>query len=382
MFEIGSITKVFTGILLADMAAHGEIQLRAPAQRYAPPGLTLPTRDGREITLLDLATHQSGLPRLPGNFARDDQSNPYAQYRIGQLYEFLAAYELPHAIGSQYEYSNLGMGLLGHLLAARAGVDYETLVTARILSPLGMTMTGVTLSEAMTTHLAIGHNADGKPTALWDLPALAGAGALRSNIEDMLTFLAANVGEPQTDLERAIRVSHQSVRTGPGMDVALGWHVFPWSSSTIVFHGGGTGGYRSASYVYPSEGRGFVMLTNGVHDLDEVALRLISGDASFTGVVGSRGVCFPPDALSAYVGEYVYLRTFTQQATVTVTLDDGVLVFESSGAFKAKTIATSAHTFVDPIQDLRFTFVTDSAGVVSRLNLGNARFSRSAQRVR
>jgi CubicO group peptidase (beta-lactamase class C family) len=364
------------------MITRGEVDPHAPAQRYAPLGLTLPTRDGREITLLDLATHRSGLPRLPGNLVRDDRTNPYAQYGIAQLYEFLATYELPRAIGSQYEYSNLGMGLLGHLLGARAGMDYETLVTARILGPLGMTMTGVTLSKAMTTHLAIGHNAQGQPTGLWDLPTLAGAGALRSNVENMLTFLGANVRESQTDLGRAIRTSHQSVSSSHGMEVGLGWHIVPWGSSTIVFHTGGTGGYRSAIYIDPSRGRGFVILTNGVQDVDELALRMMSGDVSPTAIVNSGGVHLPPEVLSGYLGEYAYLATFTQKATIRVTLDDGVLVFESSGAFKVKTIAESATTFVDPIQDLRFTFVADLEGEVSGLNLRFARFSRSAKRVR
>jgi D-alanyl-D-alanine-carboxypeptidase/D-alanyl-D-alanine-endopeptidase len=157
VFEIGSITKVFTGILLADMAGRGEVDLTTPVQRYAPAGLTMPTRNGREITLTDLAAHRSGLPRLPGNLALDNLTTPYATYSVAQMYEFLAGYQLPRDIGSQFEYSNLGFGVLGHVLAARAGVEYESLLRNRILDPLGMSMTGIALSPAMKAQLAIGH---------------------------------------------------------------------------------------------------------------------------------------------------------------------------------------------------------------------------------
>src|SRR2546423_4461591 len=128
VFEIGSITKVFTAILLADMVERGEVSLNDPISKYLPKSVKTPTRDGREITLLDLATQTSGLPRLPGNMRPRDQNNPYADYTVEQMYEFLSGYTLTRDIGEKYEYSNFGVGLLGHILALRAGTDYETLV--------------------------------------------------------------------------------------------------------------------------------------------------------------------------------------------------------------------------------------------------------------
>ena len=116
IFEIGSVTKVFTSLLLADMVARNEVALNDPIAKYLPSDVKTPGRNGQSITLEDLATHTSGLPRLPTNFAPKDPANPYADFSVPQLYEFLSTYTLSRDIGSQYDYSNLGGGLLGHLL--------------------------------------------------------------------------------------------------------------------------------------------------------------------------------------------------------------------------------------------------------------------------
>src|SRR5271157_2778321 len=147
IFEIGSVTKVFTSLLLADMVQRGEVALTDPVARYLPSQVKMPERGGRQITLQDLATHTSGLPRLPSNLNPKDPANPYADYSVDQLYQFLSGYQLTRDIGSQSEYSNLGGGLLGHVLARPAGMDYEALVKSRICEPLGMKSTGITLTR-------------------------------------------------------------------------------------------------------------------------------------------------------------------------------------------------------------------------------------------
>src|SRR4030095_12775138 len=148
-----------------------------------------PTREGKEITLFDLATQTSGLPRLPTNFTPKDPLNPYADYTVDQLYAFLSSYTLTRGIGEQYEYSNLGVGLLGHILTLRAGTDYEALVRKRICEPLRIADAKIKLSSEMLAILATGHNQALKPVPNWDLPTLAGAGALRSTVNDMLKFV-------------------------------------------------------------------------------------------------------------------------------------------------------------------------------------------------
>jgi D-alanyl-D-alanine-carboxypeptidase/D-alanyl-D-alanine-endopeptidase len=383
VFEIGSITKVFTGILLADMAARGDVDLFTPVQRYASDGLTMPTRGGREITLADLASHRSGLPRLPGNLVLDNRANPYAEYSLAQLYGCLAGYELPCEIGSQYEYSNLGMGLLGHVLAARAGVDYEALVRNRILDPLGMTMSGIALSPAMKAQLAIGHNAEGKPTGLWDLPTLAGAGALRSTVTDLLLFLDANIGEPRSDLERAMRVSHSPLAGGQGIECGLAWHIVSAGRDRIVCHDGGTGGYRSAIAFDPVRRVGVVILTNSAKDAADVAFFLINPALSLTPrPIARTTIDVPADILARYVGEYRFLQRPTRPVTLRVTLEEGVLMMQANEQTKSPMYAESETKFFARTADTQFTFLTDTAGVAIGLILHQPRFSRTVKKLR
>jgi CubicO group peptidase (beta-lactamase class C family) len=207
VFEIGSVTKVFTGLLLADMVERKLVALEDPVQKFVPENVRVPQCDGRAITLLDLATHTSGLPRLPGNFALSaakDPANPYADYSVDQLYEFLSQHSLSRKPGTQFEYSNLGVGLLGHALARGADTSYEKLLLERICAPLGMQDTRITLSEDQRSRLVQGHGPRGRPVANWDIPTLAGAGALRSTVNDMLIFLKANLGLQNCPLSAAI----------------------------------------------------------------------------------------------------------------------------------------------------------------------------------
>ena len=169
IFEIGSISKVFTSLVLADMVSRKEVSLNDPAAKYLPEHVRMPERSGKPITLLDLATHSSGLPHVPSNLS--------AGYSVDNLYEFLCGYELPRDPGSEFEYSNLGAGLLGHLLACRAGTDYESLIRTRITRPLGMLNTGLTLSSSMKQRMATGHNGKLAPAANWNFPALLPAQA-------------------------------------------------------------------------------------------------------------------------------------------------------------------------------------------------------------
>jgi serine-type D-Ala-D-Ala carboxypeptidase/endopeptidase len=268
LFEIGSITKVFTGILLAEMAERGEVRLEQPVAELLPGDVVVPSRNGRQIRLVDLSTHSSGLPRMPDNFTPGDSRNPYVDYTVPKLYDFLRRHELRRDIGVESEYSNVGVGLLGHALARRAGTSYEALVTARILEPLGMTSTKITLSPADVARLAPGHNARGQQVQNWDLAeAFAGAGGLRSNVDDMLTFLAANLMPPgSSTLGRAIR-NAQTVhfKGAGGRKGGLGWGLsLPKRERNVLTHSGGTGGYNTFVAVDPERRLGVVVLSNHI----------------------------------------------------------------------------------------------------------------------
>ena len=264
VFEIGSMTKVFTSLAMMDMALHGEIALTDPIAKYLPADARVPQRNGRQITFADISMQSSGLPRLPGNMHPKDVLNPYADYSVAQLYEFLGGYELPRDIGSKYEYSNLAVGLLGHVLSLRAGTDYETLVKSRITRPLGMNSTAIALTPELKSRLAPGHNAQLKTVPNWDLPTLAGAGALRSSANDLLTFLAANLGFTKTPLAPAMAamVAKHNPTGNKGLDVAYAWHMFLRQGDPIVWHNGGTGGYRTFMGYDPKARLGVVVLSN------------------------------------------------------------------------------------------------------------------------
>jgi CubicO group peptidase (beta-lactamase class C family) len=278
VFEIGSITKTFTGTLLADMVRRGEVGVEDPIATLLPADVSVPTRNGKAITLLDVTTHSSGLPRMPTNFAPADPANPYADYTVRQLYDFVSHYTLPRDPGAEPEYSNLAMGLLGQALARRAGASYETLVTDRLLRPLGMEHTGITLTPWMRDHLAHGHDALGDSTANWDIPTLAGAGALRSTTTDMLRYAAANLATADTG---PLGAMHEAVRArrafgAQGDSIGFNWIVSRRGERAITWHNGGTGGYRTFLGLDRAAGRAVVVLTNsGGAGLDDLGFHLL-----------------------------------------------------------------------------------------------------------
>ena len=239
----------------------------------------MPVRNGKAITLRHLTMQNSGLPRLPDNMPYADPEDPYADYTEQNLLDFLAGYELPRDPGAEYEYSNLGVGLLGHVLARAAGKDYETLLRERILDPLGMDDTAIALSPAMQARFATPHDPFMRPTKPWALPSLAGAGAMRSTAGDMLKFLAAAL-HPASPLAPAMAMT-LSDRLGEAdkQQTALGWMVGHPPSGEIVFHGGGTGGFRSFMVLQPAKSRAVVALTNSALEpsAQDIALHAIMG---------------------------------------------------------------------------------------------------------
>jgi CubicO group peptidase (beta-lactamase class C family) len=285
LFEIGSATKAFTGLLLADMARSGSVKVNDPVRVYLPEEAKVPERNGKEITLLDLATHTSGLPRVPPGFGLyilltpKGMDNPYAQYTDKLLYKSLAGYELPRAIGSKYDYSNLGMGLLGHALACRAKTSYERLLVKRLFEPLQMKDTRITLSSEQHWRLARGHSKAGEPVASWDFDVLAGAGALRSTANDLLTFLAANLGLKKTKLQEAMEMSHKPQKDidDKGFRIALGWHILPLEGTGMqaVWHNGETAGYHAFMGINKQTRTGVVVLANTAYSIDRIGFDLL-----------------------------------------------------------------------------------------------------------
>lgn len=382
VFEIGSATKVFTSLLLADMVQRGEVALDDPVAKYLPPGVKMPERNGRVITLVDLATHTSGLPRLPANLKPKDPANPYADYSVDQLYQFLSGYQLTRDIGSQYEYSNLGGGLLGHVLARRAGMDYEGLVRSRICDPLGMDNTRVTLTPEMKARLAIGHNQGLESVENWDFLTLAGAGALRSTANDMLTFLAANLGYLKSPLAPAMAATLNVRRpTGqPGLEVALGWHIWTTNGKEIVWHNGGTGGYRSFIGFDQKARIGVVVLSNTFTAVgaDDVGRHLLDANVPLMKPPREhKQVTVEPGLFDGYVGNYQLVPNFV----IAITRDGDHLFAQATAQPKFEIFPEGEKDYFLKVVDAQITFVTDSNGRATELILHQNGLDQHAKRI-
>lgn len=269
ILEIGSITKTFTGLMLSQMVEQGEVSLDEPVRELLPPG-TVAKPAGNEITLLDLVTQHSGLPRLPNNLHPADRRNPYADYTAADLYAFLARKTVAKPAQTQFLYSNLGFGLLGHALSNRAGISYPALLEQQITGLLGMSDTVISLSTAQRARLIPGHDSHHRPAHTWDFDSFAGCGAIRSTASDMLAYLQANMRpddlRPTVDspaaasLSGALIQSHQLRADGPGGRIALAWLFDPVTGN--YWHNGGTGGYSSYAFFNPKEDYAAVVLLN------------------------------------------------------------------------------------------------------------------------
>ncbi len=381
VYEIGSMTKVFTSLLLADMVQRGEVKLDDPVSKYLPDTVKVPERNGRKITLLDLSTQSSGLPRMPNNFKPKDPLNPYADYTVEQMYAFVSGYELTRDIGSKYEYSNLGVGLLGHALALRAGMDYEKLVQTRILGPLKMSDTGITLTPEMRSHLAHGHTAALAPTPNWDLPTLAGAGALRSSVNDMLKFLGDNIGLTQTPLAPAMK-SMLDVRkpTGaPNLEIAMAWHILTKEGEQIIWHNGGTGGYHTFMGFDPKTRTGVVVLSNATNDIDDIGLHLLDSHyplAKLTAPKEHHEAKVDPKIFDSCAGHY----ELQPGAIAEVKRQGDALFIQVTGQPQLQIFPESETDFFLKIVDAQVTFVKGPDGKVTSFVLHQGGFDIPAKK--
>jgi CubicO group peptidase (beta-lactamase class C family) len=368
VFEIGSITKVFTAVILADMVVHGEVKLDTPVAQLLPPTVKVPRRNGKQITLLDLAMHVSGLPRMPPNYKPADLENPFVGFDTTQLYTFLSSYTLTRDIGAQYEYSNLGVGLLAHALSRKTGMTYSELLRIRILDPLGMTSTSIALTADQKRRLASPYDGALFPARNWDFDALAGAGALRSTANDLLKFLAANLELTKTPLDPALRLMHTVKHStdAPDMDIMMGWHVWRRYGVRIVWHNGVTGGYWSFIGFDPLKKVGAVVLSNTRFDNDAIGLHAIDKDWPVEKLDAPKlrvERAVSPATLGRYVGVY----RFGPNYTVQVSLEYGRLWLRDTSDKVLEMIPESDTDFFFRSMDVQVSFLVDTSGKVTRM---------------
>jgi CubicO group peptidase (beta-lactamase class C family) len=383
-FEIGSITKTFTAILLADMVRTGKVRYDDPVSRYLPDSVRVPSRDGREITLLDLATHHSGLPGMPDNMSPADPNNYLADYSAAQMYAFLSGVQPGD---DSYQYSNIGFGLLGHALARAANTPYEELVRERILKPLGMNGTAIELRDGPGEWMVKGHNKRGFAVPLWDLPTIAGAGALRSNLDDMMRFLAANLRAPASGLERSMRATHRMQRPVAdstflrlGHDaIGMGWQIRAVGDSRIVWKDGGTAGFQTFIGFDPGRRVGVVVLSNTAIEVDDIGFHLIDPKLPLgaPAPIPPR-IDVPVSLLRQYAGEYYIGPDFS----LGISVEGGQLFARWDGKAQVPLYAESENRFVLDVASARVSFVRDEAGAVNGLVFEQGGSEMRGRRVR
>jgi D-alanyl-D-alanine-carboxypeptidase/D-alanyl-D-alanine-endopeptidase len=324
IFEIGSITKTFTGLILAQMTVQKKVTLDEPIRALLPAGFVAKPAGG-EITLVDLATQHSGLPRMPDNFRPKNPLNPYADYGVPQLHEFLISHGVAKAGNPPFIYSNLGFALLGFGLSERAGIPYSQLLSQQILGPLHMTDTAITLSAAQRARFIPGHDAHFDPSPAWDFDVFASAGALKSTASDLLTYLDANLhperyaagaatGSPAATWPAAVALDHQvraNIKLNGKLKIALAWFFDPKTGS--YNHGGGTGAYTSEVLFNPKEDVAVVALYNR-ENLDLTAPRFAGRAAENVFELMSGKPAIPVDYISADERTLLVPPTFSRNS--------------------------------------------------------------------
>lgn len=306
VWEAGSLTKVFTAALLAEMVARGDTSLDATLG--ASNGLGFLSDSMKSATLSSLATHTSGLPRMPGNYAPEDINQPYADYTAAKLEAYLASYEIPAESVGKFLYSNLGFVLLGRMLEKIGGKTYEELLRERVLVPLGMSGTGVGAigdgaRSVPVSGTALGHN--GVVSVPHVTPGVfAPAVGLYTTALDLLGFLAANLGYRQTPLDAALALTREP-RHSLGDErrrIGLAWTIDETGGVRVISHTGTSGGYACFMGFAPETGKGVVVFSNSKLGVADIGLHLLNPDVPLRSY--PKPAVLTPERLARFEGRY------------------------------------------------------------------------------
>jgi len=263
LFEIGSITKTFTSTLLAYYVNEGKVKLDDPIAKYLPDSVAA-NKELQGITLTMLSNHTSGLPRLPDNFDNHSSSteDPYKDYTKKYLFDYLKTAKLASKPGKQYAYSNLAVGLLGTILEQVSGKTFEQMVQQIITQPLNMQSTAQTLNLKQQNKFVKVYNESGKETSPWHFDVLAPCGSLKSTVNDLLTYVKAEMTPTDTKLSKAMELTHQVTHTQKDLKLGLAWHIIVINNVAYYFHNGGTYGCSSFLVFNPEKKLAVVVLSN------------------------------------------------------------------------------------------------------------------------
>jgi D-alanyl-D-alanine-carboxypeptidase/D-alanyl-D-alanine-endopeptidase len=372
VFEIGSVTKVFTALVLAGMVQRNEAALGDPVAKYLPRGLSVQARTDRPITLLDLATHTSGLPFMPEN-APPLNTPAAAKYSSADLARYVGSYQLTRDPGSRWEYSNLGYWLLSEALAARAGDSFENLARKRVIVPLGLTNTDFSISPKMKSNTAQGHDAALKPAPTMSSMAIyslmPAAGELYSTATDLGKLLEVAMGLHSSPLSNAIKLTLATRRpTGGSEEQALGWTIIGNGDDEIIYRDGGTYGFASSITFDPKKRIGVVVLSNQNGSVDDIARHLLRPDIPLkpAAKTSHTEITIDPILLDRYIGRY----EVKGEGIFTVAREVDFLTIESPsdwGLPKLRLRAETDRDFFAAELPLRVSFQSDGGNHIKGL---------------
>jgi CubicO group peptidase (beta-lactamase class C family) len=368
VFEIGSITKVFTGLLLAQAVVEKKVTLETTISSVLDPKLKFADPRIAAITLKQLSTHTSGLPRLPDNLdAGAVEDDPYAHYDEKLLLAYLTSAKLEGEGPYSCSYSNLGVGLLGHLLGKVDEMSWEKAILEKICLPLGLNDTSVHPGPMLP--LATPHAGE-KGVKQWHLDAMAGAGALRSTAADLLKFGEAMLHPEQTPLKDAWAIALQAQADAPAMGGQIGLGVFLGmrEGERFLSHDGGTGGYSSSLQVIPAKGIVRVALINN-NSLSASAVIAAMSDAKPAAPQKPKVISLPAETMAEYPGVYELDR----DSRFTVLLRDGQLWVNLTGQAFLRAFAEAPDRFFYKAVAAEIAFNRDQGQIQSLTLFQNGR---------
>jgi CubicO group peptidase (beta-lactamase class C family) len=285
-FEIGSITKVFTALSIANLANEGRLSYADPVSKYFPDSIRFPRYREKKISIETLLQHTSGLAGIPDNLLVPgvDSLNPYRAYTVQNLYQYLNKASPERAPAEKYEYSNLGFGIAGQAISNISGKTYQQYLKDNIFIPLSMNASTANSADTFQKIFAAPYSENGDRVKRWDFDAMAGAGAIRSNLVDMLKFLKFSMNPDiniQNSAKSLVKGMHDcqtmTIDGRHNLKVGLGWHISPLDGDQLIWHNGETGGYRSFLGFTKNHQQGIVVLTNSQSDPDNLAIMILHG---------------------------------------------------------------------------------------------------------
>ncbi|WP_203293235.1 serine hydrolase domain-containing protein [Luteirhabdus pelagi] len=353
LYEIGSITKTITSLLLAQLSVEGKVQIDEPIAQYLPDSLKLEDAEGIPITFKHIATHTSGLTRMPFGYLPKDVSNPYEGYLREHLFLYLTRFG-PEKVGQKRQYSNLAVGLLGETLSIIENIPYKELVAEKILQPLQLKSTYFEIPQAEKPNFAQGYK-NGEATSEWTFQAMAGAGALRMNVKDLLKYGKSYLySSPLDEAQRLVTKTHY--KSDEGVEMGLGW----FKNGSIISHGGGTYGFRSYIAIDLEHDKAVAVLVNsGEGSPEDIGNFIMNPKESPLFSSTTETIPIAAEALSNYTGTY-----FNEQYSMTfeISVANGTLYGKLNEQQKIATEYIGDNAFIASSVKARLEFSSTDEG--------------------